>query len=868
MKKFTFLALLITFIFHVSISFAQKKYSKFFTLIEHAHQDGNYEEALKHSQQAITLIKKDLDSLSESKDQSVYLETLMNLVHNRGVILLDIGNYEEAIHHIQQAIDIHKDIFNVENPDLATFLDNLGVAKQNLGEYSEAEKLYTKSRDIRLKLLGDRDVDYAMSINHLASLLHEMGDYEKALNGYIKSINIIKKRDGKNNMYFATFQSACASLYQEIGCLDQAEIMLKNSLNIIKKEKSEQHPEYGLALFSLATLYQAMHQPTKALPLLEESIAIIAEKLGKKHLIYANALHQLGKAQQAIGNYSKAESFYLEALRLRQSIVGTNHPDYISSLVQLALYYQLIKQYEKAESWYLQHLKASVHQIYAYFPFLSEKQKEKFYAGISDNFEKFNAFAFQRSTQNPYLLSEVFNYRLTTKAILFQSANKMRKQILDSGDKELIATYKKWTKLKDKLAKIYKPAKATRIKIFAEDIIGLETEVEKLEKQLYEKSETFKQFADKQTVSWGSIKQKLQQGEALIEVIRFRYFDIYKDKWTDSVNYAGLIALPHEQTYPMVSLITYGKDLENKHFKAYRFALKEKQTDVDSYQLFWTPFKEKIGQVKKIFFAPDGVYNQLNINVLLNPETGNYLIDETDVHLLANAKEILEIEPASSAVLQNTLPKAVLIGRPKYDSEHLQEKLSDLEGTEKEVKHIAQLLNKEQWHTEVYLGEKASESILKQSDSPTVLHIASHGFFAANSYEDPMFSSGLMLTSYRNDNQIDEDDGRLTGYEAMNLSLETTDLVVLSACETGVGNVKVGEGVYGLQRAFKIAGAKNIIISLWLADDWATQSLMKEFYQLWLAEGNRRQAFRLAQQKMKDKYAHPYYWGAFVIWGG
>lgn len=868
MKRDFFLIFFIIFIFHVSISFAQKKYSKFFTLIDNAHQDGNYEEALTHSQQAITLIKQDLDSLSKNKDQEVYLETLMNLLHNRGVILLDIGNYEGAIHHIQQAIDIHKDIFNIENPDLATFLDNLGVAKQNLGEYSEAEKLYTKSRDIRLKFLGDRDPDYAMSINHIASLLHEMGDYEKALNAYLKSINIIKNRDGTKNMYFATFQSACASLYQEMGCFDQAEIMLKKSLGIIRKEKSEQHPEYGFALFSLAKLYQAMQQPIKALPLLEESIKIIEKKLGKNHLMYASALHYLGRVHQTMGNYSKAESLYLEALRLRQSIAGTNHPDYVSSLIQLALCYQLTKQYEKAESWYLQHLKASINQIYTYFPFLSEKQKEKFYAGINDNFEKFNSFAFQRSTQNPYLLNEVFNYRLTTKAILFQSANKMRKQILDSGDKELISIYKKWIKYKDKLAKIYRPAKTTKIKIFAEDVIGLENEVERLEKQLYEKSETFKQFANKQTINWETVKQKLQQGEALIEVIRFRYFDIYKDKWTDSVNYAGLIAMPNEQNYPIVSLITNGKDLENKHFKTYRFALKEKQTDVDSYLHFWMPFKEKIGQVEKIFFAPDGIYNQLNINVLLNPQTGKYLIEEADIHLLSNAKEILEIELDSLTLSQNSLPKAVLIGRPKYASGHLQEKLSDLEGTEKEIKHIAQLLKKEQWHTEVYLGEKASESILKQSANPKVLHIASHSFFSANSYEDPMFSSGLILTSYRNDNQIEEDDGRLTGYEAMNLSLEATDLVVLSACETGVGNVKVGEGVYGLQRAFKIAGAKNIIISLWLADDWATQSLMKEFYQLWLSLGNRRQAFRLAQQKMKDKYAHPYYWGAFVIWGG
>lgn len=201
---------------------------------------------------------------------------------------------------------------------------------------------------------------------------------------------------------------------------------------------------------------------------------------------------------------------------------------------------------------------------------------------------------------------------------------------------------------------------------------------------------------------------------------------------------------------------------------------------------------------------------------------------------------------------------------------------------------IGKILKASAYKVNVLSQKTATEANLKMVKSPSILHIATHGYFLEdietegsafginleNANNNPLLRSGLMLAGAAKTvdgtatpDLQNNDNGILTAYEAMNLDLSGTNLIVLSACETGLGDVKAGEGVYGLQRAFLVAGAEALIMSLWKVDDAATQQLMTSFYNNWIKLGNKQKAFKQAQLQLMTKYKEPYYWGAFVMVG-
>jgi len=225
-----------------------------------------------------------------------------------------------------------------------------------------------------------------------------------------------------------------------------------------------------------------------------------------------------------------------------------------------------------------------------------------------------------------------------------------------------------------------------------------------------------------------------------------------------------------------------------------------------------------------------------------------------------------------------------LVGFPDYGKGDI----APLPATKIEVEAIGKILKASGYQVTAFSQKTATEANLKATKGPVLIHIATHGFFLRdveksgtafgvnieNANDNPLLRSGILLadasstvSGKRMPNLVSNDNGVLTAYEAMNLNLEGTDLIVLSACETGLGDIKAGEGVYGLQRAFLVAGADALIMSLWKVDDSATQQLMTNFYSNWSKLGNKQKAFKQAQLQLMTKYKDPYYWGAFVMMG-
>ncbi len=205
-----------------------------------------------------------------------------------------------------------------------------------------------------------------------------------------------------------------------------------------------------------------------------------------------------------------------------------------------------------------------------------------------------------------------------------------------------------------------------------------------------------------------------------------------------------------------------------------------------------------------------------------------------------------------------------------------------LPGTKNEVETIQKIAQENNIFCKIYLENDANEENLKKLVSPTILHIATHGFFIEEQkqnrnseekkFDNPLLRSGILLAeaelTLNEKPTSNKENGIVLAQEALNLNLQGTELVVLSACETGLGEVKAGEGVFGLQRSFQEAGAKSILMSLWKVDDYATQELMTLFYENLLQKKQpKRLAFQNAQNALKEKYIYPYYWGAFVMVG-
>jgi CHAT domain-containing protein len=530
----------------------------------------------------------------------------------------------------------------------------------------------------------------------------------------------------------------------------------------------------------------------------------------------------------------------------------------------------------------------------------------------------------------PELVGKMYDVMLWEKGFIAQSVAAVRARIEASGDKQALGLLDQLTTKKTQLAGLLTAEPKDREE-WKNQITQREQEANDLEKDLVRRSTALAEQKKLVRVSWRDVQKALKPGEAAVEFVRFRFHD--GKKWTETTYYVALLVTTKSTTSPTLVVLGKAEDLEKTPLRQYQQDVvlargaatraEEKQPtkappQASFYNAFWKPLEPALADVKRIYLAPDGVLSQVSLGVVSNAE-GSLLMDRYDLRVVNSTKDLLRQQ---SAPLSNS---AVLIGNPAFDlvepaqrsaarslqkgelsaavlqaavlrgslSRELRgQRLQPLPSTLVELEMIDALLKKEHWAVTLFSGQSALEESLKRIRNPRVLHIATHGFFEPDQerrygalqedrpsgLEDPMLRSGLFFaganrTLSGQPTPPDLEDCVLTAYEVTGLKLQGTELVVLSACETGLGRAAAGEGVFGLRRALQEAGAEAVLMSMWSVPDRETQELMTLFYTKWLSGKDKHDALREAQLEMrarvKARYGEdaPFYWGAFVLVG-
>ncbi|MBX2915841.1 MAG: CHAT domain-containing protein [Cyclobacteriaceae bacterium] len=833
---------------------------------------GLFDEAEANLDRSRKIIKKadklsGLDELSTARELSS--------------LLIQLGRYSQTEGILNDLIAESEKLYGTNSVRLIDPLVDKGRLLLAKGDYTEAEKVAQRVNKIATAVYGELSTKTAPTQKLLADIDYAIGDFDNAELMLQKAIASLQKQFGRNHIEVAKSLSLLGMTKFHKGGEKPAEIekLLFEAREIMLAKLGNQNPQYADILKNVASLYISQKKYAEAFSVLTQAEAIWRAKTGTKTNINAANIYALtGDVYYATKNYKRAEEFYVQAKKIYEDYFSKTHPEYVKILSKQAKVYYMEKNYKRAKTNIeeaLNNYEAYIKQI---FPALSEREKAKYWNTIKGDFEFYNTLAFSQLDDFKDLSSKVYDYQLLTKALLLSSSIKIRERILNSTDESLKTSYNLWVEKKEQLTNALSMS-TQQLADNGYDINLMTAEAEKLEREISQKSELFGQSFDNKKIKYTDVQKAINKNEVAIEMVRYRHFD---HTFTDSVVYVALY-IKNDNARPKAIIMPEGSRMETRFFRYYRNSIIGKIKDQFSYKVFWEPIQKEIGTATTIYLSADGVYNQLNLEAIPTPD-GKYIIDNANIVLVSNTKDLFLNKIKSRAVASNT---ATMFGNPKFYLTASRGNIPALPGTEREVAELQRLLKQGSYNTEEYVESLATEDKLKLLASPKILHVATHGFYTpvieqseldelteseAAMADNPLLKTGLLLTGAGdifNETKYNYNisSGILTAYEAMSLNLDHTDLVVLSACETGLGEVANGEGVYGLQRAFLVAGAKVLIMSMFKVDDDATQKLIVNFYRKWLTTNNMRQSFIDAKKELRVEYPEPYYWAPFMMIG-
>ena len=821
--------------------------------------------------------------------------------------------YYKQINEIDSAILISKTIINLENTEtidkveFSAILNEISNFYFENNEYKKAEELCVKVLNFRQKYLGENNDLYAASLNNLGNIYLAKNQYEKAKYYYETAASIIKKIHGDNDILFA----ACLNNIALVSPQKDAINLHLTSLKIYQKKFGKNHIECASSYsfignqYSLTSdkndLYQSEKYFIKALKIYEKNKMVLCRD-------YAYNLIYLGALYFKLDDFDYAEDYLQEGIEILNKLKLSNSPDYSFALTHLFSIYNSNGNYKSANELLIKKYNIEIQLLKRLVFWLGSSELKK---NWFENYNFFRSIWNYSNFSETNILQTLYNSSLFSKSLLLETSRELDLAISSSSDQLLKDQFSEMKQLRRLVTKMQAEGSDKK-----EIIESYEQQADSLDKILVNKVGEYANAKRKFEITWKDVQTSLLTTDAAIEFAR--YYD-YKDS---TYKYMALVVRP-EYEYP--KLVKLGSELNIKNSssqKEFSELYNYVWRGIDSLLTgVKTIYYSSVGELNNVSFSALVSENKNQSDS--STSNWSYLIDRYDLHQVTTTRyladgtlnrndslplsikliggvnysdlplskdSIEENETTEDFVLQINLQNEVIDPKSNRGG-----KISYLKGSEIEVKEIAKTLKNSGWVATISDGKNAGEYQFKEElneKSPGIVHIATHGFAfpekvtkVENDFqiketatykisEDPMVRCGLMLSganvSWSGDSkkmiETTGDDGILTAAEVANLDLSNTKLVVLSACETGLGKIESSEGTFGLKRGFKLAGVDQMIVSLWKVPDTESMELMTLFYSDLVKTNNPEVSFNFAQKAMRNKFPYePEKWAGFVL---
>lgn len=821
------------------------------------------------------------------------------------------GYFRQAEDTLKQVLADSREVFGEQHPQTITALNNLALLYENIGLYDLAEPAFQEAIRKASAVMGRDHPATINMLNNLALLYESQGLFDKAGPQYLEVLQLSSRVKGVEHPDTVAARNNLAFLYMLQQKYVRAEKQFQLVLNIWEKQLGQTHQKTLKAMNNLARVEHRRGRYEEAAAIFVKVLQLRRKQLGKQHPDAIRSMIDLGALYLDMNRLPEARRILSEALSLAEKNLGDKHPYTFEALNNLAATFEasgdLEKSFELSRLGFVRRT-AFLNRIL----WTTGENTRQAYIRLHRP-EQDRYLNLLVRMQTPGAARAALNISLQRKGLLLKIASEIQKIVQLSDSSELKGLTEELQQIQKQLAArtLAGPAGKTAGD-FQKELLALEGKRNELQARLGRSSQAYRNTV--RQVKVDDVLERLDDKTALVD------FLTYTDKREEML---AIVATHDAKEGSRIHLVPIGKLLILRQaVSEYRRMIQDEGTEAEDlaeegqfvYQTVWKPLIPYLQGRSIVYLVPDSILHLLPFDTLID-SNGQYLLKTLDLRLLSSARDLAE------SPLPESDRNLLILAGPDYDVDHitdLKQKILDrrgadlngirlasvglrslsfdkLSGAEAEGNAIKQVSDRKHVKATIYSKRQAEEQQLRIiAEPPQVLHIATHGFFlkaeesmirrllslqrgARNRLpppgDNPLLRAGLAFAGINANapflGDIDtNNDGILTALEALKLNLKGTRLVVLSACETGVGEIHAGEGVYGLRRAFQEAGVKNVLNSLWPVSDEGTRFLMVKFYEQFLAGRTAREALRAAQIAMLDSdWNHPYYWAAFVMVG-